>query len=257
MLVVSLVVRSSRSLRLHAPVVVPERGALQLQVRVGEPDEDGGRPVGIHTRLEGVDGEPGGEWVRHATGALALQTAGDGDAAVAASVGRLAGGVWPPVGAEPVDLEGFYDRVAGLGLEYGPVFQGLTAAWRDGEDFYAEVSLGEEYEVQADSFVIHPALLDAALHVGFAGVLGMMARAAGVRLPFSFGGVSVLGVGAGSLRVLLSAVGGDRVSLLVTDRDGGLVASVESLVVREVSSSSLGSGVVGSGLLGVEWSPCR
>ena len=45
---------------LHTPVVVPERGALQLQVRVGEFDEGGGRPVSIHTRREGVDGEPGG-----------------------------------------------------------------------------------------------------------------------------------------------------------------------------------------------------
>ncbi len=236
---------------LHTPVVIPERGALQLQVCVGEPEESGGRPVSIHTRLEGSGGEPEGEWVRHATGTLAPQMVGD--AVVTASVEQLSGGVWPPVGAQPLDLDGFYDRVADLGLEYGPVFQGLTGAWRDGEDFYAEVSLSEDHEQQASSFVVHPALLDSALHVGLA-VFDHNRASSGVRLPFSFSGVEVSGFGASALRVSLSVVGSDRVSLLVADQGSGLVASVESLMVREVSSPSLGSGAVDSALLGVEWS---
>ena len=194
--------------------------------------------------------------MRHATGALALET-GDGDAVVAASAGRLAGGVWPPVGAESLDLEGFYDRVAGLGLEYGPVFQGLTAAWRDGEDLYAEVSLSEEYERQAESFVIHPALLDSALHPGV--LLADNAAAGGeggVRIPFVWQGVSVSAVGAGLLRVGLLSRGAGAMSLVAVDGAGEPVVSVESVSVREFDVAqlpdSVSSGRVSS-LFAVEW----
>ena len=39
-----------------------------------------------------------------------------------------------------------YGRLAEVGFEYGPAFEGLTAAWRDGEDVYAEVELPESAE---------------------------------------------------------------------------------------------------------------
>ncbi|WP_188308293.1 acyltransferase domain-containing protein, partial [Streptomyces sp. CBMA123] len=37
-------------LTLHAPVLLPERGALQVQIEVGAPDDTGRRPVALHTR---------------------------------------------------------------------------------------------------------------------------------------------------------------------------------------------------------------
>ncbi len=49
---------------------------------------------------------------------------------------------WPPVGGEEMDISSFYEQLAGVGLEYGPVFQGLTAAWRCGKEVFAEVALG-------------------------------------------------------------------------------------------------------------------
>src|SRR6185369_1750199 len=72
---------------------------------------------------------------------------------------------WPPAGAESVPVEGVYEALAASGLAYGPAFQGLRAAWRDGDDLYAEVSLPEGHTDQADAFGIHPALLDAAVHL--------------------------------------------------------------------------------------------
>ncbi|MBI0301538.1 polyketide synthase dehydratase domain-containing protein, partial [Streptomyces sp. PRKS01-29] len=56
-----------------------------------------------------------------------------------------------------------YERLAGVGLEYGPVFQGVRAAWRRGDEVFAEVVLGEEQRAEAGRFGLHPALLDAAL----------------------------------------------------------------------------------------------
>ena len=76
----------------------------------------------------------------------------------------LAGAVWPPEGSRAVDVEGLYDHLAGLGLDYGPAFQGLRAAWRLGNEMFAEVSLPEDHHDQAGAYGVHPALLDAALH---------------------------------------------------------------------------------------------
>ncbi|WP_398878585.1 polyketide synthase dehydratase domain-containing protein, partial [Streptomyces prunicolor] len=72
--------------------------------------------------------------------------------------------LWPPEGAVAVPVDGLYERLAEAGYEYGPVFQGLRSAWRDGELVYAEVVLPDEPVGSAQGFGIHPALLDAALH---------------------------------------------------------------------------------------------
>ncbi|WP_352230245.1 polyketide synthase dehydratase domain-containing protein, partial [Streptomyces sp. NBRC 14336] len=79
----------------------------------------------------------GDAWTLHATGALA------------AASGRRAEpdfAVWPPQGATAEPVEGVYERFAGLGLSYGPVFQGLRAVWRRGEEVFAEVALPAEQE---------------------------------------------------------------------------------------------------------------
>ncbi|MGW2324118.1 polyketide synthase dehydratase domain-containing protein, partial [Streptomyces sp. NPDC001680] len=206
-------------LTLEAPLVLPERGGIQVQVSVGAPGETGARPVGIHSRAEGDD-EP---WVRHAAGLLT-------------AVGRQPSfdlAQWPPAGAESVDVEGLYEGLAEAGLEYGPVFQGLTAAWRSGEEIYAEIALPEETSV--DGFGVHPALLDACLHaIGLRG--GGDDRSA--RLPFVWTGVSFYASGATRVRLKL-AFSGDAVALSVADATGRPVASVEGLVLREISAGQL------------------
>ena len=58
---------------------------------------------------------------------------------------------WPPQGAEPLELDGLYQRLGEIGLEYGPAFQGLTAAWKLGDEIYAEVSLDGEQASEARS----------------------------------------------------------------------------------------------------------
>ena len=68
---------------------------------------------------------------------------------------------WPPV-ADTADLDGYYDRLSAAGFDYGTTFRGLTAAWRTGDDYYAEARLPG---TQSEQYVLHPALLDAVLHV--------------------------------------------------------------------------------------------
>ncbi len=227
-----------RELTLEAPLVLGEQGAAALQVSVGESDEDGQRPISIHSRLqdttdEGVLSE--NEWTRHASGVLASSEAVERPA-VEDKAAALVGESWPPADAVVVGIDDLYDRLAELGLEYGPVFRCLRAAWRRGEEVFAEVSLAENERSEAGSFGVHPALLDGALHA-----LGVRAEdERGVRLPFSWGGVSLHAAGASTLRVVLCPASADGVSLVVADETGVLVASVDSLVMREVSLEQLG-----------------
>ncbi|WP_372347687.1 polyketide synthase dehydratase domain-containing protein [Streptomyces sp. KL116D] len=46
-----------------------------------------------------------------------------------------------------------------------PAFQGLTAAWRSGDDLYAEVRPPADDPAGSGGFALHPALFDAALQL--------------------------------------------------------------------------------------------
>ncbi|MEU5540474.1 type I polyketide synthase, partial [Streptomyces sp. NPDC020362] len=215
-------------LTLEAPLVVPEQGGVAVQVWVGAADGTGRRPLTVHSRPEDDADLP---WIRHATGFV---TEGAEEAGAAAAGRALT--AWPPPGSEPVDLDGFYDRLAALGLAYGPAFRGLRSAWRAGEEVFAEVALPDGTDT--GSFLLHPALLDAALHaIGAGGADGsLVAEADGPLLPFAWSGVSVRAMGASTVRVRLAPAGTDAVSLLVADGAGEPVASVESLTLRAVSA---------------------
>ncbi len=254
---------------LRVPLVLGGVG-VQLQVVVDEVDEVGRRGVGVYSRE--VGGEEG-VWVCHASATLAPEESLDvetanGDRPLVAGIGEraalLGGEAWPPQDADPLPVEDLYDLMGEMGYEYGPVFQGAGAAWRRGEEVFAEVSLSEDQRAHADSFGIHPALLDAALHAAVLGMLGLgggeddgQDGAAGPRLPFSWNGVRLYAVGASSLRVHICPAGDDALSLVAADESGTLVASVDALVSRPVSTEQFQGPRAGrqESLFRMEWLP--
>ncbi|POM27866.1 Erythronolide synthase, modules 3 and 4 [Actinomadura rubteroloni] len=202
---------------LEAPLVMPADEPVRFQATV---DEDGS--LEIFSRPESAPARQ--PWTRHATG-----TAGDPPPS---DTGDLA--AWPPPGAEPVPLDGFYDRLAERGYRYGPAFRNLRAAWSRGDDVFAEIALtGDE----TDAYALHPALLDAALH-------GTLRDAAdGLRMPFSWQDVRLHAVGAATLRARLSRTGPDAYGVTIADATGRLVLTVRSLALRAVERlSATGSG---------------
>jgi acyl transferase domain-containing protein/acyl carrier protein len=248
----------------EAPLALPDRGAVALQVSLGELDEAGRRSVAIYSRPEDGSSEPVSlkeEWTRHASGILAASKDSAGAPTRAGErAAVLAAESWPPAGVEVVEVEDLYDELAGHGFEYGPAFQGLQSVWRFGEDVLAEVAIAEGERDQASAFGVHPALLDGALQLmsvalGRTGAEGNRERSE-VHLPFSFSGMELHAHGATALRVCLSPVAADTVSLVVSDEAGRPVASVDSLVIRELSAEQLGAarGVDHDSLFGVDWS---
>ncbi|MCC3768755.1 SDR family NAD(P)-dependent oxidoreductase, partial [Streptomyces sp. UNOC14_S4] len=220
-------------LTLEAPLILPERGGVQLRLTVGAADTaTGRRTLEIHSRTEqsGPSGQSDQPWSRNASGVLAADAAGhpaQGDELSA----------WPPAGAVAVEVTDLYERFAAGGFGYGPVFQGLTAAWRRGEEVFAELRLPDKQRSDAALFGLHPALLDAALHgVALGDFLG---TGDGIRLPFSWSGVTLHAAGASALRVRIAPAGPDAVALTVADAAGGPVATVDSLVLRRIAPEQL------------------
>ena len=70
------------------------------------------------------------------------------------------------MGAVEVLVDEVYGRLAEMGLDYGPAFQGLRGAWVRGSEVFCEVALDDDQLTRAGSFGVHPALFDAALHAG-------------------------------------------------------------------------------------------
>ncbi|WP_029386066.1 type I polyketide synthase, partial [Streptomyces leeuwenhoekii] len=205
-------------LTLEAPLAVPATGAVMLQITVGHP-EGTAASLSIHSRTEGApDDRP---WTRHAAGTL---TTGAGPGAELAE--------WPPEGAETVDLTGFYDRLAATGFGYGPAFRGVRAAWRRGEELFAEVALPEAAQTGTGGHGLHAALLDAALHPA-------IGEAATPRLPFTWSRAALHATGASALRVRLIPDGPDVVAVTVADDTGAPVATIGSLTARAVSPAQV------------------
>ncbi|MEK9524688.1 SDR family NAD(P)-dependent oxidoreductase [Streptomyces venezuelae] len=221
-------------LTLLAPLVVPEEGRVEVQAVVAAPGADGQRAVTVHARAETAEGavEP---WTLHAAGMLAPH---DADAPAPAAY---------PAEGEPLAVDGCYDELAGAGYAYGPVFQGLRAAWRQGQDLVADVALPPSV-TDAASYGLHPALLDAALHP-----IVMTALEDGNRrlLPFSWHGVTVRRPGVRAARAVITATGPDAVSLTLFDESRAVVAEVGELVLRPVSDEV----AVPRSLLRLDWIP--
>ncbi|MEU1551072.1 type I polyketide synthase, partial [Nocardia sp. NPDC005745] len=217
-----------------APLVLAGHGGVQMQLTVGEADTQGRRTFDIYSRPERPSGTEAGQqqWTHHASGALiSTDTGGQ-------QYSESLGSVWPPAGAEPVEIGSLYERLAGTGVVYGPAFQGLRAAWRHGEEVFAEVEMDEERTEQSRRFGVHPALLDAAFHAAL-DVLGVEGEPGRVPLPFSWSGVGVWAPGASRLRVRVVAAGPDAYRLTAWDESGEPVVSVDTLTARAVDVAEL------------------
>ncbi|WP_327290504.1 SDR family NAD(P)-dependent oxidoreductase [Streptomyces sp. NBC_01198] len=197
-----------RELVIQAPLVLPEQGAVTVQV-VAHPAGE----VVLSARAH----EPAAPWVVHARGSLAT--------AVHAVPAEPA--AWPPAGAVPLDPAGAYSRLADQGLGYGPAFRGLRALWRDGDDVLAEVAA----DLDTVGYGLHPALLDAALQAWVVGT-----GRGGTDVPFAWENVVLHRPGADGLRVRLSPAGQDGVALAAYDQAGRPVLTAGPVRLRPMSA---------------------
>ncbi|ARQ72498.1 beta-ketoacyl synthase [Streptomyces marincola] len=224
-------------LTIEAPLVLGERGGAAVQVVVAAADDAGRRAVTVYSRDQDAFDLP---WQRHATGLLTPGTPAGGTELAA----------WPPPGAEPMDTEvdALYGALAEAGIAYGPAFRGLGAAWRAGEEIYAEVTLPDVAEPEA--FGLHPAVLDAGLHA-----IALSEAGAGdtAMLPFTWSGVELHASGAGAVRVRVTPRQGGVASVAIADATGRPVATIESLVLRPLTA--VATAPRAESLFRIAWTP--
>ncbi|WP_218024529.1 type I polyketide synthase [Nocardia lijiangensis] len=223
-----------------APLSLPD--AVQVRVAVGEPDADGRREANVHARAD--VGEQGAAWTLHASAILATE----------AETHSAPEGVgsWPPAGATDIDVADAYERVAEHGYDYGPVFQGLRRAWRRGDDIFAEIALPSETGTDPAEFLMHPALLDSALHVLLPGIESQDGTAV---LPFGWRGARVYTSGAEYARVRITPVAEEGVSVWLADERDIPIMTVDMLSLRPIPENLLrgASGYTGDSLYELEW----
>ena len=176
-------------LGIESPLVLPEKSGVQLRVTVGEPDEAGTRTVAVNSRPEqSRDLAADDVWTRHATGALSSTR----------HPAEARPDRWPPAGAEPVTLDGFYQAQAEAGFE---VSARCSAGCTRCGSTPARCTRGRPARRRRvpESFLLHPALFDAALHAA-AFLPGRGGTDAPARLPFAWTGATMItGLMAGML----------------------------------------------------------
>lgn len=225
-------------LTLEVPLELPRHGGVTLQLALSPTDHSGRRTLSFHAHALGAPADA--RWIRHATATLSVAEATlDFDLRA-----------WPPVDAVPLEVD--YRALAARGLAYGPAFQALHAAWRRGDEVFADVRLPETQRATAGDFVLHPILVDAALHA-----LSLETRASdGVPLPFCLSGVAVRAAGARGLRVRFRGASRDNGMLSIADGAGEPIGQIAAFSSRPCTAPRLRRAARAQldTLLRVEWS---
>ncbi|MFG2004861.1 type I polyketide synthase [Spirillospora sp. NPDC048911] len=225
--------RAVTELTLREPLVIPAEGAVDVQIAV-HPSDGGQRSFTVHARprtTETIEPEP--PWRLCADGRLAADTA---PADTAPAVPAPPWEAWPPPDAQPVEMEGIYERLADRGYHYGPLFRGVTAIWRHGSDLYADIELPGD--TTTTGYGIHPALLDAVLHPLISGDAPSEPEQP-LRVPFAFETITLHATGATRLRVRLTRAEADTVAIYATDPADQPVVTIESLSLRPIEPEAL------------------
>jgi acyl transferase domain-containing protein/NADPH:quinone reductase-like Zn-dependent oxidoreductase/acetyltransferase-like isoleucine patch superfamily enzyme/acyl carrier protein len=204
-------------LTLATPLQLPAQGGVQLQVTVGAADDRRRRALEVHARLDGEDAA----WVRHATGMLSPRAAPDHAPLPQA---------WPPEGADALDIDALYDRLAADGRTYGAAFQAVRA-WQLGHELFCEVALAEQQAADGARCAVHPALLDAALHPAIA-----LREPVGAPLALRWTGLRVRQPGALALRVRIApGEDADVLRLTASDERGAPALSADAIALRPLA----------------------
>ncbi|WP_191499965.1 type I polyketide synthase, partial [Mycobacterium simulans] len=201
---------------LHTPLVLVDQHATDVQITIHAVDESGRRSVTVHARTSVEQHDS--TWVLHASASLSAE-----------QIPTPA--PWALAGLEAIDVGGFYDDLAGIGLQYGPVFQGVVGVGHDPADpdtVYADIVLPADTDITG--YTMHPALLDAALHplVTLDGPDGE----AGPRVPFSLTGITLYAAAATHLYVRATRTGSDTYTLHASDPTGAPVITISALRLR-------------------------
>jgi len=214
-------------LTLLEPMHLDEEG-LRVQVVLEASSAEGEYELALFGQPQAAS-----SWTRHATGRVVHEAPVLDD-----RFGDLES--WS-VGSTEVALDGFYARLETEGLGYGPCFHGLVELRRgDARTAVGRVRLPDAARAHSDGHIMHPALLDSALH---ATLTLIQATQGEVWLPFSWSNVVVHASGGHELKIRVEiedrSVDAMTISVLLADASDLPVMQIGALQLRRASAQAL------------------
>jgi acyl transferase domain-containing protein/NADPH-dependent curcumin reductase CurA/acyl carrier protein len=228
------------SLVLQAPMVMPEQGALRVQVLVTE--EASGLQANVYSQAERAAGTS--DWRLHCTAEVRRATIAVTAPIDLASIRARC--------TEPIDIAQAYVAFEASGLDYGPSFQGMRACFRGPVEALAEVSLPAGME--AEKYGVHPALLDAAFHA----VASLSRGADDLLLPFAIERLTVHQSSIAEAIAYVRRTNDDAsfaADVTLVDPRGQVLVEVVGLRLRHAETTAIGEAkdIVPDALFRVEW----
>ncbi len=150
---------SVRDFTIQEALVLPEDGERTIQI-VLSPMANGASSFQVLSLVDEV-------WKLNATGNLTLNPSpqAERDFTLAPMQEVFEPGDVQARCTEEISGEVYYDKIRALGLEFGSDFRGITRLWRRDGEALAEVRLPDALNAEAGQYGIHPAFLDACLHL--------------------------------------------------------------------------------------------
>ncbi|MFF4322630.1 type I polyketide synthase [Streptomyces sp. NPDC001568] len=217
--IVEMVLHAGRSVRcprlidltIAEPPAFPADEAVQVQLIVGGPDDDGNRQVDLYSR-PADDTEA--DWRRHATGLLAVHPAAEPAPALTP---------WPPADAQPIAEDTVRRALTEGGHDTEHVLARLGRLWRTGDGVLAEgrTAAGEEFAAERFTHALLQAVAALTMEAG-----------PEPRLATRWRDVTAVPGFTGDLRARVTSTGPDTLSLRLTATDGAPVADVGELTLR-------------------------
>ncbi len=211
-------------LTVDLPLVLSETGETEIQTVVEGTEEEGRWTFTAHSRPADPTGD--GPWQQHARGVLLRLP----DTVTSAEHQDPA--AWPPTGATPLDLDELYLTLEDRDTVPGTALRTLTAAWRLGDEVYADAVLPDPQRAEAGHFTLHPALIEGAL-------LALSATGHPAPHALSWSGLTLHATAAESVRVRIRPRPDGTVALALFDTTGAPVLSADGLRTRTLTASDL------------------
>ena len=218
--------------QLREALALPEPGERTVQVAITAA-ADGGSAFEVAS----IGAEEDDDWTLHATGRVRRVGA---TAAAEDTLEDLRERC-----AEELPAEPYYERLAALGAQYGPVFRGLKEIRRRDGEAIARIELPQRAAAEAGAYQLHPALLDACIQL-FGAARPVVASGDGAKdvfVPVDFGRYALHRPGRAVLwchaRIAADPGEGDvlRGDLRLLDVDGTALAELGGVRLRRVSAA--------------------
>lgn len=229
-----------RDLTLHSALRVPDTDTVTLQLLLAPGQEEEAQTFRVFSRVEPASDDEVSTWRLHVDGTvIPAHEAPPPPLDLDAIRSRC---------TSTIDVAGYYERIREFNADYGPAFRGIASLQHAPFEALAEVRLPENLRESAEAYWMHPALLDACVQLTSAAIgveTGEAAKESSA-VPVSIGKVRVYQPGATAVwchfTVPPGTIAGQPTvscNVTATNATGAIVATLESLIVRRITRSTL------------------